>query len=122
VLTATDAWSWLCEEHRCIATSTVCERPENTSGNILEAVQPDIFQPMSRDFIRVGKSLGGRPRTMMTAEECLARADTLIRLTDECRDIDMVVELEETAAEWRRLAAVADGQTALWVALAETRD
>jgi hypothetical protein len=54
---------------------------------------------------------------MMTAKECLARASALIRTTDLCRDIDLVIELEATAAEWRRLAAVADGQTAVWVAL-----
>jgi hypothetical protein len=58
----------------------------------------------------------------MTAKECLARAATLIRLTDQCPDIDLVVELENTASEWRRLAAVADGQAALWLALGATRD
>jgi hypothetical protein len=59
---------------------------------------------------------------MMTAAEYRARADALIRSTDGCRDMDLVIELEATAAEWRQLAALADAQTALLFALGATRD
>jgi hypothetical protein len=59
---------------------------------------------------------------MMTAAEYRSRADALIRSADGCRDMDLVVELEVTAAEWRKLAALADAQTALQAALATQLD
>jgi hypothetical protein len=59
---------------------------------------------------------------MMTADEYRARADALIRSTDECRDIDLVVQLEATAAEWRKLAVLAEAQEVLIAALAASRD
>jgi hypothetical protein len=59
---------------------------------------------------------------MMTAQEYRARADALIRSADECRDMDIVVELEATAAEWRKLAGLADAQEALIAAIAGKRD
>jgi hypothetical protein len=59
---------------------------------------------------------------MMTAQEYRARADALIRSTDECRDIDLVVEIEATAAEWRKLAGLAEAQEALIAAIATRRD
>jgi hypothetical protein len=59
---------------------------------------------------------------MMTAEEYRARAAALILSADGCRDMDLVIELEATAAEWRKLAALADAQTALLSALGARRD
>jgi hypothetical protein len=58
----------------------------------------------------------------MTAAEYRARSDALIQSTDGCRDMDLVIELEATAAEWRKLAALADAQNALLSALGATRD
>jgi hypothetical protein len=58
----------------------------------------------------------------MTAAEYRARADALIRSADDCRDMDLVVELEVTAAEWRKLAVLADAQTALQAAIATKPD
>jgi len=58
----------------------------------------------------------------MTANECRAHADQLIRLTDGCRDIDLVIELEATAAEWLKLAALAEAQDALVAAIAARLD
>jgi hypothetical protein len=55
---------------------------------------------------------------MMSAQEYRARADALIRSADECRDIDLVIELESTAAEWRKLAGLAEAQDALLAAIA----
>jgi len=55
---------------------------------------------------------------MMTAQEYRARADALIRSADDCRDINLVVEIEATAAEWRKLAGLADAQDALLTAIA----
>jgi hypothetical protein len=52
----------------------------------------------------------------MTAAEYRSRADALIRSADSCRDMDIVIELEGTAAEWRKLALLADVQTALMAA------
>jgi hypothetical protein len=59
---------------------------------------------------------------MMTAEEYRARAAALIMSADGCRDMDLVLELEATAAEWRKLAALAEAQTALLSALGARRD
>jgi hypothetical protein len=65
---------------------------------------------------------GWRICIMMTADECRAHADALIRYADECPDIDLVIELETTAAEWRKLAAFDDAQTTLRAALAALSD
>jgi hypothetical protein len=59
---------------------------------------------------------------MMTAQEYRARADALIRSADECRDIGLVIEIEATAAEWRKLAGLADAQEALISAITARRD
>jgi hypothetical protein len=55
---------------------------------------------------------------MMTADEYRARADALIRSADQCRDIDLVIEIETVAAEWRKLAGLADAQAAVLAAIA----
>jgi hypothetical protein len=54
----------------------------------------------------------------MSADEYRAHADALIQLTQGCRDIDLVVELEATAVEWLKLAALAEAQEALIAAIA----
>jgi hypothetical protein len=59
---------------------------------------------------------------MMTAKEYRDRADALIRSADECRDIGLVVEIEGVAAEWRKLAGLAEAQEALIAAIAARRD
>jgi hypothetical protein len=58
---------------------------------------------------------------VMTAQECTARADDLIRSMERCRTANLVFELETTANEWRRLAHLADAQAALQAALVATR-
>jgi len=58
----------------------------------------------------------------MTSAEYRSRADAQIRSADGCRDMDLVVELEITAAEWRKLAALADAQTVLLAAIATQLD
>lgn len=58
----------------------------------------------------------------MTADEYRAHADALIRLTEGCRDIDLVIELEATAGEWLKLAALAEAQDAMIAAIATRSD
>ena len=58
----------------------------------------------------------------MTADEYRTHADQLIQLTECCRDIDLVVELEATAGEWLKLAALAEAQDALIAAIATRSD
>lgn len=55
---------------------------------------------------------------MMTAEEYRARADALVAAADRCGDYDLILQLEATAQEWRRLAEMADWQDKLWATLA----
>jgi hypothetical protein len=58
----------------------------------------------------------------MSAEQYRDRADVLVRSADGLRDYDLILELEATAAEWRKLAVLADAQDAILAALAKTRD
>lgn len=55
---------------------------------------------------------------MMTAAQYRARADALVRSADGCGTYDVILELEATAREWRRLADVADWQEEILAALA----
>jgi len=59
---------------------------------------------------------------MMSAQEYRARAEALIRSTHEVTDFALVLELESTAAEWRKLAVLAEAQDVLRFALAATSD
>ena len=59
---------------------------------------------------------------MMSAQEYRDRAANLVRLADAPLDYELVLELESTAAEWRRLAALADAQDALLAAIAALGD
>ena len=105
--------------------SVLLDQPETIGKHVLE-IGPSRFPGgASRGghaFLPFGHSLGRQTSTMMTAEEYRARAAALIRSADGCRDMDLVIELEATAAEWRKLAALADAQTALLSALGATRD
>jgi hypothetical protein len=58
----------------------------------------------------------------MSAQEYRARAEALLRSADAPLDYELVLELEATAAEWRRLATLADAQDALLAALAALGD
>jgi hypothetical protein len=59
---------------------------------------------------------------MMSAQQYRDRAEALVRSADGVRDYDLVLELEAAAAEWRKLAVMADAQDALLAALARIRD
>jgi hypothetical protein len=59
---------------------------------------------------------------MMSAQQYRDRADVLVRSADGLLDYGLVLELEATAAEWRKLAVMADAQDALLAALAKIRD
>jgi hypothetical protein len=58
----------------------------------------------------------------MSAQQYRDRAEVLVRSVDGLLDFDLVLEVEATAAEWRKLAVMADVQDALLAALAEMRD
>jgi len=58
----------------------------------------------------------------MSAQEYRARADALTRSAHAPVDYRLVLDLEATAAEWRRLAALADAQDVLRVVLAAIGD
>lgn len=55
---------------------------------------------------------------MMSAEDYRARADALVSSADRCSDYGLILELEATAREWRRLAQMADWQEEIWATLA----
>jgi hypothetical protein len=50
---------------------------------------------------------------MLTADECRAKAEQLTGLADTASSDAMVLELESMAAEWRKLAVMAEWQDAL---------
>ena len=58
----------------------------------------------------------------MSAKEYRARADALIGKADSCPDDKLVLRLEATALEWRRLADLADWQDAMTAALAASEE
>ena len=59
---------------------------------------------------------------MMTAQEYRARAEALERAADACAKYPLMLLLDETAREWRKLAETADWQDAMVAALAATGD
>ena len=59
---------------------------------------------------------------MMTAQEYRARAVALERSADGCADYALVLQLDATAREWRKLADMADWQDSMLAALAATGD
>ncbi len=58
----------------------------------------------------------------MSAQEYRARADALDSSADVSIDYGLILELEATAAQWRKLAELADMQDTLRKALEATRD
>jgi hypothetical protein len=58
----------------------------------------------------------------MSAQQYRDRAEALVKSADGVRDYNLVLELEAAAAEWRKLAVMADAQDALLAALARIRD
>ena len=67
-------------------------------------------------LLLVGRSI------VMTAEEYRARAAALIRSSDMSTDYGLILEMEAVAAEWRKLADLADLQEAMRAALKATRE
>jgi hypothetical protein len=55
---------------------------------------------------------------MMTAQEYRARADALEASADACANYPLMLQLDASAREWRKLAEVADWQDAMQAALA----
>lgn len=55
---------------------------------------------------------------MMSADDYRARSDALIAAADRCGDYALILELEATAAQWRRLAKTAEWQDDILAALA----
>jgi len=58
----------------------------------------------------------------MSAEEYRARAAALIQLSDMTTEYGLILEIEAVAAEWRKLAGLADQQEAMHASLNATRD
>jgi hypothetical protein len=121
----TDPLGGLCEAHCWGRLEVIHDLPENIGRHLLESGRPDLLAGAARrkdDPRSQSNSVNQAAATMMTAAEYRARADALIRSADECRDIDLVVEIEAVAAEWRKLAGLADAQEALQAAIAARRD
>lgn len=59
---------------------------------------------------------------MMTAQEYRARADDLEASADVCANYPLMLHLDASVREWRKLAEVADGQDAMLAALAANAD
>ena len=58
----------------------------------------------------------------MSAEECRARAEALIQSSYTTTDPALISEIEAVAAEWHKLADLADQQAAMQASLKATRD
>jgi hypothetical protein len=58
----------------------------------------------------------------MSAEDYRARAEALIQSSAAGADYDLILEAEALAADWRRLADLADLQEAMRASLEATRD
>lgn len=63
-----------------------------------------------------------RASIVMSAEEYRARAAALIRSSDMSTDYGLILEMEAVAAEWRKLADLADLQEAMRAVLKATRE
>jgi hypothetical protein len=60
--------------------------------------------------------------TVMGAQECRARAEALIEWSYRVTDPALVREIEAVAAEWHKLADLADQQETLRASLKGTRE
>lgn len=49
---------------------------------------------------------------MMTADQCRAKAEGLIRVADEAKSYDLIIECEVLAIQWRWVADQAEWQDA----------
>jgi hypothetical protein len=58
----------------------------------------------------------------MSAEECRARAEALIQSSYMTTDPVLIREIEAVAAEWHKLADLADQQESMRASLQATRD
>ena len=67
-------------------------------------------------LLLVGRSI------VMTAEEYRARAEALMNASYVTTDLDLIREMEALAAEWHKLADLADQQEAMRAALKATRE
>lgn len=54
---------------------------------------------------------------MMSAQAYLAKAEELLARADECTDYETLLEWDGMAAEWRRLAMLAQWQDSMLAAL-----
>jgi len=63
-----------------------------------------------------------RGSTVMSAEECRARAEALIQSSYSTTDPGLVREMEALASEWHMLGDLADQQETMRAALQATRD
>jgi hypothetical protein len=59
---------------------------------------------------------------MMTAQEYRARADMLVASADMSASYALMLHLDASVREWRKLAEIADWQDAMLAALAATAD
>jgi hypothetical protein len=59
---------------------------------------------------------------VITAEECRARAEALVAWSYRVTDPALVREIEAVAAEWHKLADLADQQETLRASLKGTRE
>ena len=57
---------------------------------------------------------------MMTAQEYRARAAALERAADGCVNYPLLLQLDASAREWRRLGDIADWQDSMLAALETT--
>jgi hypothetical protein len=58
----------------------------------------------------------------MSAEEYRARAAALVQASDATTDDGLILGMEAVAAQWRKLADLADQQDAMRASLEATRD
>jgi hypothetical protein len=58
----------------------------------------------------------------MSAEDYRARAEALIQLSYTTTDPALILEIEAIAAEWHKLADLADQQAAMQASLKATRE
>lgn len=59
---------------------------------------------------------------MMTAQEYRARADALEASADLCANYALMLDLDASVREWRKLGDIADWQDAMLAVLAATAD
>ena len=72
--------------------------------------------------MRLHRLLSRDTSIVMSAEEYRARAEALINSSYTTTDLAMIREMEAVAAEWYKLAELADQQDAMRAALKATRE